>query len=293
MVLNFRQRLAVVLFSVGSGLTFAVLIFGATGNAVPDFMPIIGICMMGSGVVLIVLSRRESAEGSFTQRETRNLYQLLEKVADGKWPTPGVHDLIVEVCSKDNRVLDEGLKRWKREGGDRAVPDECLVSYYDCSTTPFYELVFYRKAGEKFEYLLAYRNDQWWNGFHVMGGRITPGLPADPVGICEKLMGKEFREHSSSSAPESGIKSVIAISSLHWKEHPWCHPVAVVYLVEYEGEIKETPNFRFFSLGEMPENMLPNHGAYLYQCEAVLRTGRPLRYTREMPLGIPEPVTAA
>ncbi len=176
--------------------------------------------------------------------------------------------------------LKELLAKLKTEGG--WIPRECLEEFFGLTTTPFYELVFYRKRNDCFEYLLAYRKDEHWDGFHVMGGMLRPGFPSDPVSICELLTEKEFREHSDSLGVT--VKSVRIISSLNWPEHPWCHPNATVFLVESEGAITETPLFRFFPLDKLPP-MIPNHREYLYQCEQVLQTGKVLVFTPDAPLG--------
>ena len=187
------------------------------------------------------------------------------------------------------RQLEVLLRKVKREEGGW-IPEECLKAFYGIGCTPFYEFVYYREAwwggGTKVpEYLLAYRDDQWWPGYHhVMGSMIKPGHPADPWSICEELTKKEFREHSGQNGVR--INSLRIVSTLHWKAHPWCHPLAVVFLVEIEGEIPETDTFRFYPVHRLPKPMVPNHENYLLQCKEMLTTGKPLVFTKASPLGI-------
>lgn len=178
------------------------------------------------------------------------------------------------------RLKDLLVKVKKEERG--WIPKQCLGEFFDLTVTAFFELVFYREREGRYEYLLAYRKDEHWDGFHVMGGMLQPGFPADPVGICQLLTNKEFGEHGGSLGVT--VKSVRIISSLNWSWHPWCHPYATVCLVEWEGAITETALFRFFALDELPP-MIPNHREYLFQCEQVLRTGKMLVFTPDAPLG--------
>jgi hypothetical protein len=185
--------------------------------------------------------------------------------------------------SAEKLQLKTLLRRLKTEEGG-FIPRECLKEFYDIGVTPFFELVFYR-LGEigAIEFLLAYRDDEWWSGFHVMGKKLTPDLPADPFGICEALTPGEFKDHSADNGIR--LKSVRVVSALHWKEHPWCHPLAVVFLAEFDGDIMETDTFRFCAIDDLPP-MVPNHAEYLLQCEQVLRTNQPLVFTAEDRLGL-------
>ncbi len=180
------------------------------------------------------------------------------------------------------------LLRWLKAEKKGFIPDECFREFYDIGVTPFFELVYYRYKrdyfNEGYQYLLARRDDRWWSGFHVMGRKLEPSLPADPFGICEILTGEEHREHGKQEGLR--VKSVRLVSALHWKEHPWCHPLAIVCLVETEGEIIERDDFGFFWLDGLPSPMVPNHEPYLHQCDYVRRTGRALVFTAQDRFGL-------
>ncbi|MBU6500311.1 MAG: hypothetical protein KGJ89_00575 [Patescibacteria group bacterium] len=163
------------------------------------------------------------------------------------------------------------------------IPEECLLEYFQRPniTTPFIELVIYRRQAGRFEYLYQNRNDKWWKGFCAYGSMVRKSHPASPVEIAQKAMDREFKGLGLV------VKSLQIVSSLHWRKHPWCNPFATVYLVRVLGDVPETSDRKWISADNMPKNMVMNHGLYILQCEYFLSSG-PLIFTPEEPDGLPK-----
>jgi hypothetical protein len=162
------------------------------------------------------------------------------------------------------------------------IPEECLQEYFHQPniTTPFLELILYRKRNDRFEYLYQKRRDRWWNGFCAFGGMIRSNQTSSPVEIAQQLIDREFRG--------VGLKvaSLQVVSFLRWPKHPWCNPLAVTCLIQVAGEIPSAEERVWLSVDSLPENLVVNHDTYLRQCEYFLRTGRALVFTPTKPDGL-------
>lgn len=160
------------------------------------------------------------------------------------------------------------------------IPGECMEAFHKLTVTPFYELVLHRKRGGVDEFLVVYRKDKWWDGFHCPGSMLKPGHPADPAGIAQVLVDSEF--------PGLGllVTEVRIVAPHKWPWHPWCHPNVSVLLIEFEGVVPDSPDFLWATSSTLPENMVINHGMYVRQCEQMLLQGTPLVFTGEHPYGV-------
>ena len=175
----------------------------------------------------------------------------------------------------------------KDQGGEGGwIPDECLGEFHKLTVTPYYELILHRNRGEADEFadefLVQYRDDKDWRGHHVPGGMLKPGYPENPVGIAQALIDREFRGLGLI------VTAVRMVAAYKWPVHPWSNPSVNVLLVEFDGEVPETEGRRWITAATMPEDMLPNHGMYIKQCEYFLNSMEALTFTPGRPYGIPE-----
>jgi hypothetical protein len=132
------------------------------------------------------------------------------------------------------------------------VPKEAWMTLHKLIPLPAVEVLVTRKDGR--EFILNYREDQGWNGWHIPGSFIRPHESLEEA--CNRVTREELEL--------DGITGLQAIGILKWEpgEHPFGGtPISIVMVGYPVGEIRESRDTRYFS--SIPSPMITNHATLL------------------------------
>ena len=125
------------------------------------------------------------------------------------------------------------------------IPEEVWFALHELIPMPAVEVLITRDNGK--EFLLIYRKDKFWDGWHVPGGFVK--IKESLIDACRRIAESEVR------IDISGLKLIDVVKYEH---HPYGgSPVGIFYVCSPVGEVKETETMHFFK--EAPENMIPGH----------------------------------
>lgn len=149
-------------------------------------------------------------------------------------------------------LLGELLKEVEAEGG--FIPDPAYRPLQRLCSWAAVEVFIVSKDGQKV--LLRHRNDDPWDGWHVIGGYVKPKES------IQQFCNRALREDTGSP---SGVIILGQIATSKWLDHPFTFPFCSVILCNLVEEIIECKDFRFFHVSELPMcHMLhPKHVLYL------------------------------
>ena len=142
-----------------------------------------------------------------------------------------------------------GLLDEMREKDKGFIPNGAWLSVQATFALPYVEvLVMTEDSPPKF--LLTYRRDPHWHGWHIPGGIWrTQHTEAEAVRKVAK--------------DELGIsvKFVAEVMTEKWADHPYGNPISHVCIARALEPIKETLGMQFFS--QVPNAMVIHHGAFV------------------------------
>lgn len=124
------------------------------------------------------------------------------------------------------------------------MPYEVWMAIQSIVPLPSVEVVI-TQNGKNF--LLVYRKDQYWNGWHIPGGFLL--YKESPQEACQRLAKKEV-------GIKVNFKSLI--TAYMWPDHPYGSPLSLVCLCTSKEKPKEG---KFFS--KIPSPMIPHHGDFI------------------------------
>lgn len=108
--------------------------------------------------------------------------------------------------------------------------------------------------------LLDYRTDEFWNGWHIPGGRWQdPKLSVDQA--CNEVSKRELGV---------SVRFLKDVMFYKWNDHPYGYPLSLVCLCDSPDQVSESDTRRFFT--EVPDDMVPHHGDFLQACFDYLKT---------------------
>ncbi len=103
------------------------------------------------------------------------------------------------------------------------------------------------------KFFLTWREDEYWHGWHIPGSyiRVTHASLEDACrAVAEKELGNTFT-----------ITSVKLIDAYLWPDHPYGHPISLVYACRIDSRPPLNERARFFS--EIPSPIVPHHADFV------------------------------
>lgn len=131
------------------------------------------------------------------------------------------------------------------------IPDAAWPIVQQAFRLPYAEVLLVREYHNKLEGALVERHDEYWNGWHIPGGRISnPNLNFEEA--CQAVARGELGIGIRLLYPDP-------VYTYLWTDHPYGHPISLVG-VAVTDDVLEPDKARFFS--EPPENMVPHHAQF-------------------------------
>ena len=129
------------------------------------------------------------------------------------------------------------------------IPDEAWLSVQATFAIPYVEVLILTKDSPP-KFLLTYREDASWKGWHIPGGIwYTKYTQAEAVrSVARRELGID-------------VKFVAEAMTEKWADHPYGNPISHVCIAKAKEPIKETPKMRFFS--NIPDGMIIHHRAFI------------------------------
>jgi len=175
-------------------------------------------------------------------------------------------------------VLRFGL-RWL-ERRNLWVPQLAWEAWQAVCLIPLNDVVIPRKnpAGE-WEFLLTRReeNDPEWPGrpWHIPGGKWRPWVRDKQTGV-RVACSQESACCEVTRAELSGLEIdlVHEVGTCFWDEFGYRYPVTHTVICFPKGPVAETEDRKFFSVRDLPNNMIRRQGGFLEQAEEWLMVNR-------------------
>ena len=151
------------------------------------------------------------------------------------------------------RLLAELLTEiYEKDGG--FIPDPAYRPLQHLCSWGAVELFLTRENGR--ELLLRYRNDDPWDGWHVIGGYVKP--PETIQAFADRTVQEE----------KAGMTSAVnfrQIATAKWLDHPFSFPLSALVVCLPVGKIIERDDLRWFSVDDLPFGRMihPKHDLYL------------------------------
>ncbi|MBI2053860.1 MAG: NUDIX domain-containing protein [Candidatus Staskawiczbacteria bacterium] len=102
------------------------------------------------------------------------------------------------------------------------------------------------------EFLLTFRNDKWWHGWHIPGSYIRIGESIQEA--CNRVAKNEVKIN--------GVTGIQLIAIKKWQGSPYGgNPISTVIVCYPIGEVQESESVRFFS--SIPTPIIKNHAEFL------------------------------
>jgi len=129
------------------------------------------------------------------------------------------------------------------------IPDEAWLSVQATFAIPYVEVLILTKDSPP-KFLLTYREDASWKGWHIPGGIwYTKYTQAEAVrSVARRELGID-------------VKFVAEVMTEKWADHPYGNPISHVCIARALEPIEETPERRLFK--SVPNNMVIHHGAFV------------------------------
>lgn len=123
------------------------------------------------------------------------------------------------------------------------IPDPAYEVIHKLVPWPAVEVLIYDKQGR---FLLTYRDDKNFIGWHIPGGYMKPG--EDFHQACTRNIQKERIAQE--------VINIQLIASSVWLEgeHPFGYPISLIFACQISDEIAERENLRWFS--NIPNNVI-------------------------------------
>lgn len=142
--------------------------------------------------------------------------------------------------------------RIRNQGG--FIPDAAWLSVQQAFRLPYAEVLIVRKQHNKLEGALVERHDEYWNGWHIPGGRISnPNLNFEEA--CQAVARGELGIGIRLLYPDP-------VHTYLWTDHPYGHPISLVGVAVTDEALK-SDKARFFS--KPPENMVAHHAEFFHR----------------------------
>jgi ADP-ribose pyrophosphatase YjhB (NUDIX family) len=97
------------------------------------------------------------------------------------------------------------------------------------------------------DFLLTWREDEHWRGWHIPGGFLCPGESIEAA--CQRLAKREL---------DIEVRFERVDTVYVWPDHPYASVVSLVCICSLEG----TPRTGSFHQ-RIPDDMVPHHAAFL------------------------------
>lgn len=112
------------------------------------------------------------------------------------------------------------------------------------------------------KYLLSWRDDSYWHGWHIPGGYVRK-THRSLFHACESVAAAELGN-------EFTLTSTRLVTAFLWDDHPYGSPISLVYACEVTRRPPVNDQNKFFS--KLPSPIVPHHADFV---EAYLNTLRP------------------
>lgn len=151
--------------------------------------------------------------------------------------------------SKKERLLAELLREvTEKENG--YIPEESYLLIHRLVSWGVVEVLITRNEGR--EFLLRYRHDKWFKGWHIPGGYVRPKESIQQA--CNRM--------AQEDAGIRGVSDLKLIAAMKWLDHPFASPFCLLLACQPVEEVVEKADLKFFST--IPEILIhPNHTLYL------------------------------
>lgn len=131
------------------------------------------------------------------------------------------------------------------------IPIDVWLALHKLVPLPAVEVLITRNNGT--EFLLTYRSDEYWEGWHIPGGFIK---------LKDKSIERTFNRIARDEVGISGVHSLNLVTVVMWEEHAYGgSPVSILYSCLPNEDVKESETMRFFS--SIPINIISHHSEFL------------------------------
>ena len=131
------------------------------------------------------------------------------------------------------------------------IPIDTWFALHRLVPLPAVEVLITRNNGR--EFLLTYRSDKFWEGWHIPGGFIKL-KDQSLVAACNRIARDEIGI--------SGVHNLRLVTVIMWATHAYGgSPVSILYSCLPNEEVRETKEMRFFS--SIPHNMISHHTEFI------------------------------
>ncbi len=130
------------------------------------------------------------------------------------------------------------------------VPPVAWEALHRYVPIPTCELLISRNNGR--EFLLTYREDQYWRGWHIPGSFNRK--PESLEETCQRIAREEVGIE--------GVEGLHAIALCKWDEHPYGAPLSIVLVGQPVGIPIEKPGEMGW-FDRIPSPIVTNHGKFL------------------------------
>jgi hypothetical protein len=134
------------------------------------------------------------------------------------------------------------------------LPVQAFRSMHKLCSWAAVELLIVKNNGQ--EVLLRYRNDEPWDGWHVIGGYVKP---------FESIQAFANRAVKEEKSGITSVKNLKHIATSKWLDHPYSFPYCSLIVCEPIGQVDQNEYLRWFSVGNFPSGKMvhPKHELYL------------------------------
>jgi 8-oxo-dGTP pyrophosphatase MutT (NUDIX family) len=134
------------------------------------------------------------------------------------------------------------------------IPDPAYRPLHHLCSWAAVELLLTRHLGH--EVLLRYRNDDPWDGWHVIGGYVKPR---------ETIQAFANRAVKEEKAGMIGVTNLKQIATAKWLDHPYGFPFCALLVCEPVGQVVERKDLRWFHVDSLPFGKMlhSKHDLYL------------------------------
>ncbi|MBI5732376.1 NUDIX hydrolase [Candidatus Jorgensenbacteria bacterium] len=152
----------------------------------------------------------------------------------------------------DTQELNQLLKIVVAEGG--YLPDQAsFEAIQKIVRWPAIEVLII-DPDNPLSFLLTYREDKHWKGWHIPGGYVRPWHES-PEATCEAIAKKELKGDFTIT------KATLIMPPHFWTDHPYGYPISLVYACSVDRRPEISEHAKFFT--DIPSPMVPNHDDFV------------------------------
>lgn len=156
------------------------------------------------------------------------------------------------------RLLAELLEEVVQKEGSY-LPEKAYFLIHRLVCWGAVEVLITRNEGK--EFLLRYREDKWFRGWHIPGGYIKPTESIQEA--CNRM--------AQEDAGVDSVNGLKLVAVMKWSDHPFSAPLCLLLTCEPNEKVVERNDLKFFS--DVPEPMIHrNHILYLQTYLEYLRS---------------------